>query len=398
MENKYSENSPILQQYPNLPYAWHPTTTQDQITLLDYYKILKKRKKFIFIFIFFSVVSAAIFTLYLPKEYKAEASIMPLQTNSGNGLSAMAAQLPMLGELAGGAAGGGKSGQIVNILKSRTLAERIVNHFDLMHVFFKNRWDEVNKVWLPNWRGRIPVLEDAVNAVQKGLLKIQDDKKTGLIKIWVISPDSALATAIVNRSIVELQDFTTHNQLTVEKRNRIFVEEQLQKNKIELLKIGKRLNEFYGNNRISSSLPELDVNIGKMTNPPLSFEEFRDELAELNLKKENLVPKLTEEEKQGIVQNVPSQVYLQFLTLQRDLLMRVNIMLTQQYEMAKIDEAKEDLAFQVIDKAVIPIRPYSPNIKINVIIAFMGGLFLSVFIAFFQEYLEKIRKNDSNNV
>ncbi len=397
MENKQTEYVPVYHGYTNAPYHnnYLEHDSSDQITLLDYWKVLTKNKKFICVFIFLIVFIAATLTFYSPKKYKAEASIMPVQTNTGNSLSAVAAQLPMLGELAGG--GVSKSGQIVSILKSRTMAEKIVQHFNLMQVFFKKNWDEKNKVWVPNWRGRVPVLEDAVNIVQKGLLRVQDDKKVGLIKIFVISPDSAMATAIVNRSIVELQDFITRNQFTVEKRNRIYVEEQLQKNKIELLEIGKKLNDFYGNNRISNSQPELDVNVGKITTPPLSFEEFRDELSTLGVKKEELMQKLQEEEKQGIVQKVPSQVYLQFLTLQRDLLMRINIMLTQQYEMAKIDEAKEDLAFQVIDKAVLPIRPYSPNIKLNVAIAFMGGLFLSVFIAFFREYLEKVKQQSSKS-
>jgi len=398
LENNQPQNPNVIPHYQQVSGWYPPPYVEEEINLLDYWRVIQKRKKFICFFTFFCILLVGIVSFLLPKKYKAEVSLMSIQSgNSGGGLAALASSLPMVGELAG-STGGGKSGQLINILKSRTLAENIVNHFNLMHIFFKKSWDEKNKVWLPNFMGKIPVLEDATNIVRKKIIKVQDDKKTGLIKLEVNYRDPALATAIANRIIIELQDFITHNQLTVEKRNRVYVEEQLQKNKVELLEIGKKLNDFYGNNRISSSQPELDVNVGKITSPPLSFEELRDELTKLDLKKEDLAKKLSEEEQRGIVQNVPSQVYLQFLTLQRDLLMRVNIMLTQQYEMAKIDEAKEDLAFQVIDKAVIPIRPYSPNIKINVIIAFMGGLFLSVFIAFFQEYLEKIRKSSGNKV
>jgi len=395
LENKSIENPQII---PPSPYPWYGSVPfEEEVNLIDYWRVIQKRKRFIIFFTCLCIFLTALISWMLPKKYKAEVSLMPIQSNSSGGsLAALASSLPMVGDLAG-AGGMGKSGQLVNILKSRTVAERIVKHFELMHVFFGKSWDEKNKVWVPNWRGKIPVLEDAVNILKKKIIKIQDEKKTNLVRIEVVMKDSALATAVANRFIVELQDFITHNQLSVEKRNRIYVEEQLQKNKIELLEIGKKLNDFYGNNRISSAQPELDVNVGKITNPPLSFEEFRDELTTLSGKKEDLMQKLTEEEKQGIVQKVPSQVYLQFITLQRDLLMRINVMLTQQYEMAKIDEAKEDLAFQVIDKAVLPIRPYSPDIKLNIAVAFIGGLFLSVFIAFFREYLEKMKQQSSKS-
>jgi uncharacterized protein involved in exopolysaccharide biosynthesis len=96
--------------------------------------------------------------------------------------------------------------------------------------------------------------------------------------------------------------------------------------------------------------------------------------------------------KNAKVLNVPGQVYLQFLNLNRDLIARTFALLTQQYELAKIDEAKEDLAFQVIDKAEVKVRPSSPNLVLNLSIGLTTGIFLGIFFAYFSEYFERLKK------
>jgi uncharacterized protein involved in exopolysaccharide biosynthesis len=93
-----------------------------------------------------------------------------------------------------------------------------------------------------------------------------------------------------------------------------------------------------------------------------------------------------------IAKNIPQQVYLQYLTLRRDLLGKINILLTQQYEMAKIEEAKEDLAFQVVDPARVPLKRFKPQRRKIVTMAFMASLFLAFFLVFFLEYVQRMRK------
>jgi uncharacterized protein involved in exopolysaccharide biosynthesis len=377
---------------------------EEEINLLDYFRVFKKHLGKIILITLLCTSLVATASFLMAKKYKAEVSLMPLAQSGGSGgLAALASQvssLPLVGGqlsgLAGLAGGNQKTGQILSILKSRTLTEKLVNQFDLMHVIFLKRWDSEKNAWRPNIFGDIPNLEDAVKVMRKKVLTIQDDKKTGLIKIQVELKDPVLAANVANRMIVELQDFISKNQFTVAKRNRIFIEEQLQENKMDLLESGKKLNQFYSENRISSIQPRLDVDIGKIVGPPKPFEEFREDLSELKQKKEEIESKLTEEEKSGMVRNVPSQVYLQYLTLQRELSGRVNALLTQQYELAKIEEAKEDLSFQVIDPAVPPIRNSKPQKLLMTAIAFVGGFFLSVFLAFFLEYLDRMRKMEAS--
>jgi len=369
------------------------------VNLLDYFRVIRRHLGKIILLTLLITGAATVACFILPKKYQAEASIMPLAQSGGGGLAALASSvssLPLVGGQLSGladlAGGNKKSGQIISILKSRTFIERIINQFDLMHVFYRKQWDPVANRWTPNLVGDIPTMEDAVKRFRKKVLDVKDDKKTQLINIDIELKDPNLASQVANRVIVELQDFISNSALTVAKRNRIFIEEQLQKNKIDLLESGTKLNQFFGNNRISSVQPQLDVDIGKIQGPPKSFEDIRGELSNLETQKQALSSKIQEEEKEGIVRGVPSQVYLQYLTLQRELLGRVNALLTQQYELAKIEEAKEDLTFQVIDKAVPPERYSWPKKIVIIPLAFAGGLFFSLFFAFFLDYIRKMKE------
>jgi uncharacterized protein involved in exopolysaccharide biosynthesis len=65
-------------------------------------------------------------------------------------------------------------------------------------------------------------------------------------------------------------------------------------------------------------------------------------------------------------------------------------MLMQEYERSKIDEAKEELFFEVLDPAQPPKRPFFPKPFLFSLTALMLGGSCSVFLAFFFEYLEKL--------
>ena len=146
-------------------------------------------------------------------------------------------------------------------------------------------------------------------------------------------------------------------------------------------------------NNISSVISEIDVDVGSYQMQPKTFEEFRKEFEKLQGTKRGSASGEVVERVKG----VPSQVYLQYLTFDRRLMNQNHALLTQQYELAKIEEANEDLAFQVIDKARIPIRPSSPNLILNVAIGLMGGFFIAVFIAFFLEYIEKLKAKEAHS-
>jgi uncharacterized protein involved in exopolysaccharide biosynthesis len=91
-------------------------------------------------------------------------------------------------------------------------------------------------------------------------------------------------------------------------------------------------------------------------------------------------------------------VGLEYGRLRRDALIQQKVfeLLTQQLELAKIEEAKDDITFQVIDQAIPPEKRIKPKRTQNVLLAGVVSLFLGIFLVFFLEYLAK-QKSQSND-
>ncbi|CAG0958464.1 partial Tyrosine-protein kinase ptk, partial [Geobacteraceae bacterium] len=70
--------------------------------------------------------------------------------------------------------------------------------------------------------------------------------------------------------------------------------------------------------------------------------------------------------------------------------------LTKQYEMAKLGEAKDSSSIQVLDEAVVPQQKSKPKRSLIVILLTVTAFFLGIFIAFFQEYIQKMSDEDRN--
>ena len=211
-------------------------------------------------------------------------------------------------------------------------------------------------------------------------------------------PDPEIAAQIANAYLAELQHFINASALTMAKRNRIFIEGQLAENKRSLLEAGKEINDFYKTKSISSVESDVDVNVG--VSPPVDTPlEDKPRFAARGMESDPALRNLLAEKLQverkitvaRVVKDVPQQVYLTYLMLRRELLAKVNALLTTQYEMAKIEESKEALSFQVIDKAVPPVKRISPRRAQICITYFMAALFASVFLVFFLEYIKKMK-------
>ena len=385
---------------------------EDEINLIQYFRIIARRWRMITAVVLVVTACSVLISLLLPKIYKAEATIMPIGGSKSGGLQAAALTQMGLGALlANLGATSSSSVQIIALLNSRTLAERMIEKYGLMEVLYSKLWDQEHKKWKVSGEDQ-PTMEDAVAKLFQHVT-FTDNKKAQTIKIKLELADPGIAAEIVNNYIRELTYFINGNTFTVAKRNRIFLEDQLERNKAELLESGKELAAFYSTKKISNVIPTLDVDVsltsgilqktvgqtivGQTSSPinpsPMaqtlkSLQETQEKAQDLQEQARSVQEKI---QKVRIVKNVPQQVYLQYLTLRRELLVQVNSLLTQQYELAKAEEAKEDLNFQVIDWAKAPIRKYKPNRLVIVITSFITSLFLILLYTIFRDYLERMK-------
>lgn len=342
-------------------------TFHDEINIFECWRILVNRKRAVLSVVLMATLGSAVISLCLPKVYRSAAVIMPMPQYQNKMSSNPLGQLGLgIGLLPA------SDSRVMPLLKSRTLAEHVVQHLSLMPLFFPKTPAQ-------------PV-EDGANMLLQQM-SFSEDKKNQTVTIAAQARSPKLAFDIATTYIEELHRFIAENTFTEAKRFRIYTERELEKNKVELLTSGKELNSFYKDGRISSVESRVDVptNFAGLGVPPAN--NARDDFHQTYASLEGA--KAAVEEKLGatkIIREVPQQVYLQYLVQRRELLGKMNALLTQHYEMAKMDEAKEDLAFQMIDPPTVPRTKYKPKRIFIVVSTFALSMFVAIFYAFFMEW------------
>lgn len=360
---------------------------EPEINLLDYWRIVIKRKRLVAVTVFLVTALAVVGSLIYPVSYQAKASLMPLTNQKMGGLAGLmgGAQggLSLLSGLGGGTTA---ASQIQAVLGSRTLAERVIKKCQLLPIVYTDAWDSQRNAWKsdPSGKSLEPAIDDAVDNLLR-MMDFDEDRKTFLIKITATMKDPILVADVVACYLDELGAHIQQNTFTTAKKNRIFIEGQLEKNKAQLLEAGKGISEFYAVNKVSNVIPLVDVDVSQ------GGDESSMDLKDLQKKAEDLDRKIADA---SVVKDVPEQVYLQYLTLRRQLLGQVNTLLTQQYEMAKIDEAREEPNFQIVDRPRPPLHRFRPKRKQMVIAGFALALFLGVMVALFRDYLDRLKAKE----
>jgi len=376
---------------------------EDEIDLYELWLTLKRRKKIVFGITGLFTAIALILCFILPPVYKTETSLMPLGGKKGGGLSSLLSSLPVSIPVPGE-----QSGITVEaILKSRTLKERIIKDLDLLPKLFPDKWDKENKKWILKGKDdKPPTLLDGANVLDK-LISVSTDKKTGVITLSVeFKENPELAYKIAKTALKEANNILNEKAFTLAKKYRIYVGEQLAIAREKLLEIERIYEEF-----IKGKIKKVPLIFGK---DALEYGKLKGELIAKQKKFEILsqskeispeeMGKLKEEIKnlkkklQGLqgrlnyVSLPEYQLNLQKLRAQMSIAQGLFETLVKEYEMAKAQEMKEQISFQVIDPPYTPDRPYKPKKKLIVAVALVSGLFLGIFAAFFREWLDNVKK------
>ena len=364
---------------------------EDEIDLYELWLTLKKRKWIVLSITFLFVLFAVIYSLFIAKPiYKSEAKILPLESEN-NGLSRYQAIAGMFGI----SLGGGKSEKLMAVLDSDTLKIRTIERLNLLPVLFSDIWDEKEKKWIVEDKENIPDIIDGV-AKLRGLINVSQDKKTGVITVSVDFPENPkLAYAIANTLLDEAQKIINKKSFTVSHRYRVYLEKQLflVKKKIDLLEDifiryikGEIKTVPYIFNLKESEIDKFSFNENVIKKTKTKIDRLEKNINNISIS--NSLPE--------------KRLNIERLNLQFSLLKNVFTTLYKEYEIAKLQEKRETLAFDIIDEPYIAKKPYKPKKRLIVAVAGVSGLFLGIFLAFFLEWIENIkrehnRENDSFN-
>lgn len=155
----------------------------------------------------FAILATA-YALLATEWYTAEVVLTPAGVKSTQ--TGLSSQLEGLGLLAGLAGSLGLSGQRIaepiGVLKSRDFARQFIDDHGLLHVLLADDWDARRGRWKETNPRRQPDIRDAIEYFDKHVLRVDEDKKTGLITIGVRWKDAAVAASWANEIVDRLND------------------------------------------------------------------------------------------------------------------------------------------------------------------------------------------------
>jgi uncharacterized protein involved in exopolysaccharide biosynthesis len=176
------------------------------------------------------LILAAAYAFMAQEIYRAEALVQPREEQRSSGLGALAAQFGALADLPGITLGGtGDRAVAIATLKSRAVVERFIEEKKLLPRLYRRKWDPDAQAWKSQDPGRIPTTWEGYRDFTKKVLKITDDKKTGLVSVAVEWEDPVEAQAWVTELVARTNAHLRSRAIREAEANLAYLEEQSKK-------------------------------------------------------------------------------------------------------------------------------------------------------------------------
>ena len=369
----------------------------------------------------YALATTILLALLIPKRYEATTQLMPPENASGGAmamldtLGARGAESSGVAGSIGGAALGGIASDLLNtkntgalfvsILYSRTVSDRLIEQFQLNRVYHSK------------------LIEDTRLALWEHV-DISEDRKSGVIGITVTDRDPRRAAAMAQAYVAELNRLVAEVSTSSARRERIFLEDRLKTVKAALDNATVRFSEFASSN-IAIDVPaqgKAMVEAAAWVQGQIMFEESEmrgleriyapgnvrlqagkarvaelrqqlqklggsDPAAEVKIKNDDsLFPSIRKLPLLGVT----------YFDLYRESKIQETVyqLLTQQYELAKVEEAKQIPSVKVFDAAIVPTKKSYPPRTLIVVSGTLLILAATVVWIFLRRWWSGIARDD----
>ena len=333
-----------------------------------------------------AIVGLVVFTavaFLIPKRYKSTAQLMPPDELSSGGamLAALSSRVGGgLAGLAGSALGMKPTGALfVGILQSDTVRDDLIHKFNLQKLY------------------RTRYIEDTRKELASKT-DVAEDRESGIITISVTAHDPHRAEAMVQEYVNRLNWVVTHLSTSAARRERVFLDERLRQVKAELEEAERQFSQF------ASKKGAIDVPSqgramvtaaatlqGELIAAGSELQGLRQIYTDNNVRVRSVQARVDElrkslrniagkgaNEKSSAKELFPSISQLPVLGVTyADLLRRTKVQeaifetLTQQDELAKVQEAKDVPSVKVLAPPLVPQKKSFPP---HLLIMFLGTL------------------------
>jgi len=351
----------------------------DEMRFVDILLIINTFRRRIVVNILFVSIITVIISLIMPKTFTARSVLMPPSSSSETSISNMFSDsdLPFGGLVSKSEE---ESMRLIAILKSRTALESIIDKFNLIEYYKSRNIEEA--------------LEDlqiytSIEITDEGTIAIDVNTETG----WFHLEDDEiyarnLSADIVNQYVIELDSINKILKMEQATHQRKFLGERFSKNLNDLMAAEDKLKTYKKNhgiisiddqkksviesasaikNQIMVNEVQIEVVSSKLQPDHPDAISMQDELDELKnklheIKYGNNFESDIDNNLFLILSDIPDmETELRNLNRQVEVYNTLFIYLTQQYEDAKIQEAKNTPTIQLLDTAQAPINKSAPK-------------------------------------
>jgi len=360
-------------------------------------RLLWGRRQFFLRVAGIALLASTFVAFLIPKEYTSTAQLMPPDAQSTSGMAMMAAFAAKgggLGSVAGDLLGMKSTGALfIGVLRSQTSQDRLIQQFDLKRVY-----------------GTSLVVDARIKLDRN--TSISEDRKSGIITISVTDHNPRRASALTSAYVDELNSLVAELSSSAAHRERVFLEERLKFVKQDLDDASNQLAQFSSKNNTidiqqeGKAIVEAAANLAGQTIAAQSqLEGLRQVYTDNNPRVQSMSARVAELRKQlqkiggtgpgtakGSTQGADQSSEMPYPSIRNfpllgvkyaDLYRHAKIqetvyeLLTEQYELAKVQEAKETPSVKVLDAAMIPEKKsYPPRLMIM-----LWGTFLAVALS-----------------
>jgi len=378
---------------------------------------LWRSRRFIWGVAWKTLLASIVLAFVIPPHYKSSVRFVPAENSSSNGSSSM---MGLLSKAIGGSdnssmgfgldaaslLGAKTPGAFyVEVLKSRSVQDRLINRFDLRARYRKATYFEARKK-LTNFT------------------EIEEDKKSGVITLTVTDYEPKIAALIANAYIEELNRLAVDLNTSSAHRERQFLEERLATAKQDLARASASLSQFTSKNSMVDPQNEgravMDAAArmqGELIASETQLKGLQQIYSDDNIRVRTLKARIAELRWQlrklvgpeadgaapdtGFSAPYPSMHTLpglgsRYADLYREAKIQeaVYAFVTQQFEMAKIQEAKELPIARVMDAGVAPEKRSSPIHSLIVAGSVLGAIFLACLWVMGKNRWEQVPADD----
>jgi uncharacterized protein involved in exopolysaccharide biosynthesis len=356
-----------------------------------YLRMFWDRRRFFLRVGIYALLASTVLAFVIPPRYKAKAQLMPPEGQQGLGAALLGAlsskgAAGALSGIAGDLLGAKNSGALfVGVLNSRTVADRLIDEFDLLHVYHDSK------------------MEDARDDLGSHS-EITEDRKSGILSIAVTDHNPRRAAAMAQAYVSELDKLVSQLSTSSARRERVFLEGRLHEVKGELDAAAKEFSEFASKNTAldipaqGKAMLEAAATLqGQLIAAQSELSGLEQIYADSNVRVKSLkarVGKLNQQlqklggdaanptSDEGLIAPPIRKLPLLGVTYanlyrQSKIEETVYELLTQQYELAKVQEAKEIPTVKILDAPVLPTKKLFPGpialICLGTLLGLAGG-------------------------